>query len=294
MRVKKLFSTAGLILALAVWPLLAAACSDSPPAGGQAGGDAAEKQSAPLELAANDPNFFSLICEYESPAIIKQAIELGADPNAMTMSDDGPLMTALMYAIISETEAVEKAAVLLNAGADPNARAILGLTAIYFAVEKNNLDILKLLLEHGADINSADEAGDTPLMEAINEFDRWSGEEQWDMLKLLLAGGADVNRKNHLKHTVLHEVSKASPPEILKLILEAGAEVNAADEKSITPLMLAAANNTHPESVRLLLESGADPSLKNDEGQNALDAAKDNKSQAAAEIEAMLQEALSK
>ena len=53
-----------------------------------------------------------------------------------------------------------------------------------------NLDIIKLLLEKGADVNDTDESGDSVLMEAINRINGF------ELAKLLIDNGANVNHKN--------------------------------------------------------------------------------------------------
>jgi ankyrin repeat protein len=91
---------------------------------------------------------------------------------------------------------------LLAVGADPNFRDGNGRTALYYAMEANNIDIAKLLLDSGADPNISidsyktslgNQLGSTPLMEA---FHWYSLTLDPTMFELLLDRGANSNYRN--------------------------------------------------------------------------------------------------
>jgi ankyrin repeat protein len=117
--------------------------------------------------------------------------------------------------------------------------------AAYFGVEP----AVKLLLEKGADVNTADGSSLTPLHWA-------SGNGHFEAVKLLIEKGADVNAANGSRWTPLHCVSKNGHSEVVKLLLEKGANVNATDGSSWTPLHHASKNG-YIEVAKLLLEKGA-------------------------------------
>ncbi|XP_026189989.1 acyl-CoA-binding domain-containing protein 2 [Cyclospora cayetanensis] len=64
-----------------------------------------------------------------------------------------------------------------------------GMTALHFAADRGHLDIAKMLLAHGADVNYQDDLGETPLHVAI-------AAEQMDMVALLRKAGANMALKN--------------------------------------------------------------------------------------------------
>jgi ankyrin repeat protein len=90
-------------------------------------------------------------------------LQAGANPNARS---DYYAHTALMLAVENNAEVVE---LLLKYGADVNARAIWGYTALIKAAEiSRNPKMVKLLLDHRADINAKKDNGDTALSGAIS------------------------------------------------------------------------------------------------------------------------------
>lgn len=191
----------------------------------------------------------------------------------------------------------EVARLLLEHGADPNKR--------YFFGSEINLvsdpEYLELLLTFGANPDSRDRAGLTPLMKAARQ------RKGMDAVLLLISFGADVNAIADARNdyrTVMHyavlsgnpevvnllikqgarvnyecpELSKPSPLDLailkgdvsmLHMLLQAGAQVNASSSVIGSPLHVACSDSitNRKEIVKILLESGADPNLKvyNDE-----------------------------
>ena len=139
---------------------------------------------------------------------------------------------------------------LLEAGANPNARTLVGTTPLFAAVVAS-LESTKLLLAKGADANSKSDTGGTALMAAAFESPRTAA--------LLIASGADVKAKTKRGVTALANAANGGNLETVKLLLEKDAPVNAADYRGYTPLMQAAyRDDASPEMIRLLLDKGAD------------------------------------
>jgi ankyrin repeat protein len=133
---------------------------------------------------------------------------------------------------------------LLDAGADPNAlvnntpRArmregsprIVFATALMRAAFAGDLELVKLLLAHGADPHIQSKDRETTLMAA--------------------AGTGFINGYNRGKPA-------AERLQVVKLLVELGEDVNAADNYGITPLMVAA-NMGEVSIIRCLIDQGAD------------------------------------
>ena len=90
---------------------------------------------------------------------------------------------------------------LIDKGADVNAKTDDGMTALIVAAENGQADVAKLLIDKGADINvknpetdSLNNLGFTPLMYAAF----WG---RMDIVKLLLDKGADLNAKDFKGNT---------------------------------------------------------------------------------------------
>ena len=133
------------------------------------------------------------------------------------------------------------------------------------------VETVKLLLDKGADINARNEEGRTFLVEAAG-FGRLS------TVKMLLEKGADLEARSKNGGTVLHaaacDCALATMPDtydVVKLLLEKGANINATDDEGYTPLMIASGGGVvKTDIVKLLLENGANTRLKNVAGETAL------------------------
>jgi ankyrin repeat protein len=91
---------------------------------------------------------------------------------------------------------IENAKLLLNKGADANARDDNGRSALWYAAVSENTGLIKLLVEHGADVNVRDNEGRTALMHAADLC--WT----WDM-RALLEAGADPTVQDKQGKTAL-------------------------------------------------------------------------------------------
>jgi len=89
-----------------------------------------------------------------------------------------------------------------------------------------------------------------------------------DMLKLLIENGADIHQKDFAGQTALHRAAltpKGETSGLIKYLIAKGADINAKDNDGNTPLHVAyAAKND--DTVNLLINSGADTTIKNNLG----------------------------
>jgi ankyrin repeat protein len=188
---------------------------------------------------------------------------------------------------------------LIKAGGAVNTRGANGATALEFAAMNGQIDAVKYLVDHGADLRTAgppalflaawrnyegivrfllekkvnpnyhgDEQGLTPLCAAAQEG--LSG-----MTKILLTSGAEINATNNFGRTTLSLACSMGRLPVAQYLVEKGANVNSQDIEGLTPLMLAISSG-QAGLVDLLLQNGANPNLRSKNGKNATDFARGN------------------
>ena len=80
--------------------------------------------------------------------------------------------------------------------------------------------------------------------------------EMVEIVRLLVEQGADVTAKDKSSSTPLHLASSFGTPEIVRLLIECGADITAEDESHRTPLHLASASRwVGAEALSLLVRS---------------------------------------
>jgi ankyrin repeat protein len=155
---------------------------------------------------------------------------------------------------------------------DVNAQGGYYVTALCAASAIGSLQIVQLLLEHGADPNVGDSFGITPL-------DRATLRGYLKMSQLLIEYGADVNAKDSVGQTPLHLASSAGHMEIAKLLLESNANPNpewSSTWPSRPPPLYEALAWGHPQVVQLLLHHSANPHTQGLDGRTLLHVASQN------------------
>jgi ankyrin repeat protein len=125
------------------------------------------------------------------------------------------------------------------------------------AIRNADAQVIRKLLDSGADVNASDAEGNTPLILA-------SFYANSECVELLIYKGADVNAANRAGATAL--IRAATSCEKTRLLVAAGANVRARTALGNAPLILAARRAGNSPTVQLLLERGADAAERNDVG----------------------------
>ena len=196
---------------------------------------------------------------------------------------------------------------LLERGAEvrKNDTRLLGI-----AVGRNRLDLVQMLLEHGAEacqLPLADPSQSRELAELAiaHGYDVNAARNGWpplvvasrgdkgehpEKIQALLELGADVNVRDYKGKTALHRAATAGFLASMEVLLANGADINAADHQGATPLS-DAVRAGRVEAVALLLERGAEPTAKNHRGVSIVTTAKRLRKKGATEIAEMLEKA---
>ena len=208
--------------------------------------------------------------DFDKGTALTMAVDKGLDMTRAVLvrenvhSRDGAGSTPLHIAVAKQASPaiIEH---VLSLGADVNARDKRGNTALHAAVENNWPQIGELLLGAGADVFTANVAGNSVLKIALT---RLGGREDWVLTSNV------VNSRDGAGNTPLHLAAEWNLAKAIPLIIEKGGEINAKNYNGETPLFNAAKANS-PEMIKALLagaggSSNADLNARNFLGNSAL------------------------
>ena len=138
-------------------------------------------------------------------------------------------------------------------------------TALMMAAKKGHIHVVKYLVDHGADVNQADEEGETALLMAIVSREG----HRTAIITYLLNHGADVNHAGDSGHTALHLVSFDGTVDQAQMLVDRGADVNHKDTWGKTPLQNAVSVRSI-DMIHYLVEHGADVRTIDKDGNTVL------------------------
>lgn len=173
--------------------------------------------------------------------------------------------TGLMWAIQQPKSRVamtttnnEVVKLLINEGADVRFQDTKDRTPLHLVIRNagrisNVTEMMQLLITNGAVTSAKDDLGSTPLHNAARFGHA-------DAVKHLLDHRVDVNARRTNLQTPLHESVMSNSIECVDLLIRAGADVNAQDDRGITPL-IEASGKAQADVAKLLVELGAKVNL---------------------------------
>ncbi|KAJ5935976.1 hypothetical protein N7454_005274 [Penicillium verhagenii] len=133
-----------------------------------------------------------------------------------------------------------------------------GQTPLSWAAKNGHKEVVRLLLEKGAELESNDDSRRTPLLWAARNGHK-------EVVRLLLEKGAELESNDDSRRTPLLWAARNGHKAVVRLLLEKGAELDSKDCQGRIPLSWAASNG-HEAVVRVLLEKGAELECKNNVG----------------------------
>jgi ankyrin repeat protein len=247
---------------------------------------------SPLHLAVMNANW----------DLARKLIDAGADVNQWDIFGAAPLFTAVGgrartdggRASIdppNETTGLEIVRLLLTRGANPNmqlffrpanvrgATNLRGSTPLIRAAANNDMEVVKLLLEHGADATIYQADRQTPIHAAL--AGRANEKDAIELIKVLHEAGTDVNVVALIVHieevrggSALHYAVRKRYKDVIRLLASYGADMNLKDQDGLTALdytqsrgfmpFMAIQTPLYEEEAALLRELGATVTMPKD------------------------------
>ncbi|HPH97328.1 MAG TPA: ankyrin repeat domain-containing protein [Anaerolineaceae bacterium] len=204
-------------------------------------------QKTPLHLAVRWDDF-SADPVTDRLAVVRELLaEPGIVVDSLNRLEETPLTAYLKH---NRRADAAMARLLLDAGADPNARSHWGDMPLRSAIEAECPAVVDVLIERGAKWLDPS---------IVNTF---ASKGMLERVRAALEAGYDVNSKdeNSGNSTLLHMAAFGGQPEVVRFLLERGADVHLRDRTKSTPLLVAHG----AECIRLLLEAGAKVNVEDD------------------------------
>ncbi len=192
---------------------------------------------------------------HKQPELVQQLLFFRAPVNARTLYDVTPLSIGCMQGDVASVK------LLTSAGADTNTVQPGGETPLMTASRNGNPDVLTELLKHGAHIDATERKGQTALMWAAAEGNA-------EAVQVLIDAGADLKRELKSGFNAIMFAAREGHIDVVRRLLDAGIDVNAVmgQDKSQgrgarpgTSALMLAVESGHFELALYLVERGADP-----------------------------------
>ncbi|KAF3316763.1 hypothetical protein TWF173_001426 [Orbilia oligospora] len=168
--------------------------------------------------------------------------------NRTDLSDRTPLRTAVGRG------SIEIVKMLIREGANIEAKNRYGETALSEAIAREHAAVVEFLLGKGANLETENEFGRTPLMLAAE-----LGRER--IVDILLRGGADPTAKDHENRASISYAAFGGCLQFVERLLRQGVNIDTQEDEGRTPLWFAVTNGCD-DVVELLLREGANVEIR--------------------------------
>ncbi len=197
----------------------------------------------------------------------KDLLEKGADPNIRTSNSDQSLLFFPIFDMPTDyykhprgdqITSLNMARLLMDYGADLEYKARYDVTPLMQAIHHDNIWMVKLFLERGADVNARDSDGRNTLFYALKG--RFFRQE---ILKMLFDKGVNIDNIDHRGTTLLMYFAKYGKSTFpLEWLLTHGADVNLIDKNGQTVLDKLGNGYYEDRKRKVLLKAGAKSALE--------------------------------
>ena len=185
---------------------------------------------------------------------ILRLIELGAN----VLKEDKFNRRSLVH-LAAECGHTDVVRLIVEHGADANKASYYGITPIIVASQNGHLETIQVLQKNGCNLHKGDDEGYLPLHYAAEG-------DHTDVVKFIIHNGGKVEAKTEKGKTVLHLATRL---ELVSFLVEEGADIHARDDYARTPLHCAAEKG-QADTVTYLLNHGANINSRDESGCSAL------------------------
>lgn len=183
---------------------------------------------------------------------VRKCIESGTNLTAYTEG-----ITHLILAIHKKNQNIIK--MLLDAGADPNQ---FNLDQTMFPANQADNETIRLLMKYNVNLNEECPRMQWPVYYRF--FHQMEASEMVDLIRY----GVDLDNRCNSGMNFLHIAAYRNQMEKMKILIENGINIDQKDNDGKTPLLYAIEKQSI-EAAHYLLDRGADPRLKDKHGRNA-------------------------
>jgi ankyrin repeat protein len=186
-------------------------------------------------------SILSTALTHRNAQIVEALVKAGADPKYRGCGDIAMNVLAASGEMYRHRPSVPVAQVLVAYGAPvSNAAEVTPpqnrTEPIVTAALSYDLDLVRWLSQHGANVNAPDFRGMTPLVGAMSEYEPLSEEQRLKVVELFLSLGADATSENQIHGSALHLAVEAGDVRVVALLLQHHADKTVTNHSGLTPL----------------------------------------------------------
>lgn len=196
-------------------------------------------------VVSEDPQLY-IACATGDDAWLRHFLRAPMNAGAMNEKDDGGMLPLGIAARCGHVECVK---LLLEHGANVDIKDNMGCTPLHHASETGSVDCVQMLLEYRSKVDEVDGEGFTPFHIACEHGNV-------DVLNVLMEHGASIDTPNPEGWRPIHLAAQNGRYDCLLFLTEHGAKVQKANDEKWTALHLAAANGFN-DCIKILIDAGA-------------------------------------
>jgi len=191
-----------------------------------------------LDLTPDQYNIIQLIKQNQCEQL-GQLLQDGFNPNVIIKNktiESTPMNMTCFLSFAIEAGHIDMVKLLLEFGADPNINVFD--SPVYCAIQHKHADILKMLIGHGANMNEIRPYTSSGEHTPLHRVATWVDAPD-DLIELVIGHVDNVNRQTFMKDTALHFAALNNNPRMVKHLIDAGADVHVKNSRGMTALDIA-------------------------------------------------------